>query len=90
MRNFIKTAAVLALLGNRPAMAQTVGETSAGSASPTVSSPLAHETRWLGGTPISHRQPRAGDVPPKNAGNLEQLSEEDVRIDRKLSICRGC
>ena len=90
MRNFIKTAALLALLGNRPAMAQTVGETSAGSASPTVSSPLAHETRWLGGVPIGHSRPRADAVPPKNAGNLEQLSEEDVRIDRKLSICRGC
>jgi hypothetical protein len=90
MRNFIKTAAVLALLGNRPATAQTVGETPAGSASPTVSSPLAHETRWLGGAPIGHRQPRVADVPAQNAGNLEQLSAEDVRIDRKLSICRGC
>lgn len=90
MRSFIKTAALLALLGNRPAMAQTVGKTSAGSASPTVSSPLAHETRWLGGVPIGHSRPRADAVPPKNAGNLERLSEEDVRIDRKLSICRGC
>jgi hypothetical protein len=90
MRNFIKTAAVLALLSNRLATAQTAGETSAGSASPTVSSPLAHETRWAGGAPIGHRQPRAGDVPPQNAGNLEQLSAEDERVDRKLSICRGC
>jgi hypothetical protein len=87
MRNLIKTAAVLALLGNRPAMAQTVGEPSAGPAAPTLSSPL--ETR-LSGAPIGHRQPRAGDVPPQTADNLEQLSAEDERIDRKLNICRGC
>jgi hypothetical protein len=90
MRNFIKMAAVLALLINRLAMAQTVGETSARAASPTVSSPLGHETRWAGGAPIGHRQPRAADVPSQNAGNLEQLSAEDERVDRKLSICRGC
>jgi hypothetical protein len=90
MRNLIKTAAVLALLSNRLAMAQTAGETSAGSAGQTVSSPLAQETRWVGGAPIGHRQPRVGDIPSQAAGNLEQLSAEDVRVDRKLSICRGC
>jgi len=90
MRNVIGTAAVLALLSNRLGIAQTVGEASAASASATVSSPLAQETPWGVGAPIGHRQPRASDVPSQSAGNFEQLSAEDARIDRKLNICRGC
>jgi hypothetical protein len=88
MRNLIKAAAVLALLSNRLATAQTIGEAPAGSASQTVASSQAHDGRWI--APIGHRQPRAADLPLQNASNLEQLSAEDAKVDRKLSICRGC
>jgi RNA 3'-terminal phosphate cyclase len=90
MRNLIKTAALLALLGSRVAIAQTVGRSSAGPASPTVASSLARETRLVGGAPIGHRQPHARNVPSENASDLEQPSAEDATVDRKLNICRGC
>jgi hypothetical protein len=90
MRNLIKTAALLALLGGRAAIAETVGRSSAGPASPPVALSLARETRLVGGAPIGHRQPHANDVPSEDAGGLEQLSAEDAAVDRKLNICRGC
>ena len=90
MRNLIKTIALLALLGSRAAIAQTVGRSSAGPASPIVASSLARDTRLVGGAPIGHRQPHARDVPSENLSGLEQLSAEDTAVDRKLNICRGC
>jgi hypothetical protein len=90
MRNLIKTAALLALLGSRVAIAQTIGRSSAGLASPTMASSLVRDTRSVVGAPIGHRQPHAGDLPSENAGVLEQLSAEDAAVDRKLNICRGC
>ena len=90
MRDLIKTAALLALLGSRIAMAQTMGKSPAGPAAPTVTLSLAQDPQSVGGAPIGHRQPHAADVPPEAADRLGQLSAEDTAVDRKLNICRGC
>ena len=92
MRNLIRTIVLLALLGNRATIAQTVGigTSSAGLASTTAPPSLMKTTRLVGGAPVGHRQPHARDVPSENAGDLEHISEEDAAIDRKLIICRGC
>ena len=91
MRNLIKTAALLALLGgSRVAMAQTLGKSSAAPAAPIMTSSLAQDPRSVGGAPIGQRQPHAADVASEAAGRLEQLSAEDASVDSKLNICRGC
>jgi hypothetical protein len=36
--------------------------------------------------PVGHRQPRAADVPNRDAA----VSPLDQEIDRRLQICRGC
>jgi hypothetical protein len=87
VRNLIKTLVLLTLLGDRGAMAQTVGRSSAG---PITASSLVRDTRLVGSAPIGHRQPHAADLPSRDAAVLEQLSAEDVAVDRKLYICRGC
>lgn len=90
-RNLINVAVLVALLGGRPAIAQSLGSagSSARSANATVALSETQSTR-LRGAPIGHRQPHARDVPLENAGDLEQIGEEDAAIDRKLQICRGC
>jgi RNA 3'-terminal phosphate cyclase len=90
MQNLIKTAVLLALLGSRIAIAQTLGKSPAGRAAPIVTSSLAQDPRSVGGASIGHRQPHAADVASEAAGRLEQLSAEDASVDRKLNICRGC
>jgi hypothetical protein len=92
MRNLIRMFALLALLGSRATIAQTIGSaaSSAGSASATVPSSLTQNTRSIGSAPIGHRQPHARDVPSESAGDLEHIGEEDAAVDRKLNICRGC
>ena len=92
MRNLIRTVVLLALLGNRATIAQTVGSVTSLDAplSTTAPSSLTKTTRLIGGAPIGHRQPHARDVPSENAGDLEHISAEDAAIDRKLTICRGC
>ena len=92
MRNLIRIIVLLAQLGNRAAIAQTVGSasSSAGLASTTAPPSLMQNTRSIGGAPVGHRQPHARDVPSENAGDLEHISEEDAAVDRKLIICRGC
>ena len=93
MRNVIKIVVILALLGSRGAIAQTVGtaRSSAGSLT-TATAPLSltQDTRLVGGAPVGHRQPHARDVPSQNPSDLERLTEEDAAVDRKLTICRGC
>jgi hypothetical protein len=81
---------LLVLLAYRATIAQTVGTSgsSAGLASPTVSSLLTQNTRLIG-APVGHRQPHARDVPSENASDLEHIGEEAAAIDRKLNICRG-
>jgi len=93
MRNLIKTIAVLALLGSRGAIAQTVGPVgpSVGSSTDaTAPFSLAQDTRLIGQAPVGHRQPRVRDVPSQSPSELERLTAEDAAIDRKLIICRGC
>ncbi len=92
MRNLIGIIVLLALLGNRATIAQTVGSatSSAGLASTAAPPSLMQNTRSIGRAPVGHRQPHARDVPSENAGDLEHISEEDAAIDRKLIICRGC
>jgi hypothetical protein len=92
MRNLIRIIVLLAQLGNRATIAQTVGSatSSAGLASTTAAPSLTQNTRSIGGAPVGHRQPHARDVPSGNASDLEHISEEDAAVDRKLIICRGC
>lgn len=93
MRNVIKIVAILALLGSRGAIAQTVGTARSPAGSPTtVTAPfsLTQDTRLIDGAPVGHRQPHVRDVPTQNPGDLERLTEEDAAVDRKLTICRGC
>jgi hypothetical protein len=92
MRNLIRTAAVLALLGDRPGIAQTVETARSSVAYPTGPAPLrlTQDTRPSGGAPVGHRQPQVRDVPSQNPSDLERLTEEDAAVDRKLTICRGC
>jgi hypothetical protein len=83
---------LLAQLGNRATIAQTVGSatSSAGLASMTAPPSLMQYTRSIGGAPVGHGQPHARDVPSENAGDLEHIGEEDAAVDRELKICRGC
>jgi hypothetical protein len=91
MRSLISMALLVALLGGRPTIAQTIGSTgsSAQSASANVPPSPTRDTRLIG-APIGHRQPHVRDVPSENAGDLEHIGEEDAAIDRMLHICRGC
>ena len=66
MRNVIKIVAILALLGSRGAIAQTVGTARSPAGSPTtVTAPfsLTQDTRLIDGAPVGHRQPHVRDVP---------------------------
>jgi hypothetical protein len=92
MRNFIKTVAVLALLGNRAGMAQTMETARSSVGYPTAPVPLrlTQNTRMSGDAPVGHHQPRARNVSSQNPSDLERLTEEDAAVDRKLIICRGC
>ena len=45
--------------------------------------------REAAGAPTGHRQPRAVDVPDKDA-SVSPVSPYDQDIDRHLQICRGC
>jgi hypothetical protein len=93
MRNMIKIVTILALLGSRGAIAQTVGPTrSSVVSSSTAAGPLSlpQHTRSIDEAPVGHRQPRARDVPLQSPTEIERLTPEDAAIDRKLVICRGC
>ena len=92
MRNLIRIIVLLALLGNRATIAQTVGSATSLDGPPSTTAPrsLMKTTRLIGGAPVGHRQPHARDVPSENAGDLERISKEDAANDRKLIICRGC
>jgi hypothetical protein len=91
-RNLINVSVLVALLGGRPAIAQSVESagSSARSANATVPLSLTQSTRLIGAPVLGHRQPHARDVPLENADDLDHIGEEDAAIDRKLQICRGC
>jgi hypothetical protein len=86
MRKLAMTVALLALMTNPAAIAQT--GTRNGAANP---SSLDKGGPWP--APVGHRQPRADQVPSENGlGNPNSAANrEDAELDRKLkSICRGC
>ena len=91
MRNVIKMVALLAFLGNREAIAQTVAVTRLPK---TVNAPLKltqdSGSTSVGVAPIGHRQPHLRDLPFAAVSGLERLSAEDSAVDQKLIICRGC
>jgi len=86
----IRIALLAASLGCRTAAAETTGvlATSTTSAHTSEVAALGKDARW--NTPIGHRQPRVRDVPSEDSSVLEQLSQEDRALDRRLIICRGC
>jgi hypothetical protein len=93
MRNMIKIVTILALLSSRGAIAQTTGPArSSAVSSSTATGPLslAQNARSIDEAPVGHRQPRTRDVPLQSPAEIERLTPEDVAIDRKLVICRGC
>jgi len=93
MRSVIKIVTILAFLGSRGAIAQTVGLAGSPAASSSTAaglSSLAQDAHMIGEAPIGYRQPRGRDVPSQNSSELERLTPEDAAVDRKLSICRGC
>ena len=92
MRNFIRTVAVLAFLGDRASIAQTLETARPSVGYSTARAPLrlTQDAQSNAGAPVGHRQPRARDVPSQSPGDLERLTEEDAAVDRKLIICRGC
>ena len=97
MRKMIKIVVILALLGGRGAIAQTVGtaRSSAGSVI-TATAPLSltQGARLVGEAPVGHRQPRADQVPSEK--NLmgdpnDPINRENAALDRMVKgICRGC
>jgi len=87
-KTWIGIILLAALLSGRVAVAQTVG--SAKSQAPSASVTVGSALRSVMPAPIGHRQPRTVDVPSENAGDMGRLDQEDVGVDRKLNICRGC
>jgi len=92
MRNVIKIVTILAFLGSRGAIAQTlVPARSSAEFSSTTAGPLSvAQDTLIHEAPVGHRQPRVSDVPPQSTTEIERLTPEDAAIDRKLGICRGC
>ena len=94
MRNVIKMVALLAFLGNREALAQTVGlarsPTESMTATATLKPTQDNRSMSVGLAPIGHRQPRVRDLPFEAVSERERLSAEDSAVDQKLIICRGC
>jgi hypothetical protein len=92
MKKLIIALAVLVVVGEASALAQSrnknnMGTNSMGSSSSDSSSRPSVQA------PVGHRQPRAGDVPDeKDLGGMnDSMSRDDVALDRKIkSICRGC
>jgi hypothetical protein len=40
--------------------------------------------------PIGHRQPNASNVPPSVLDAEQKRNAEDIELDKRLNICRGC
>ena len=89
MQNLIRSVALLAVLGSRVSIAQTIG-VARSPVGQTVSSLHAPDVQSIGRAPIGHRQPRASDVLSRNADDMARLSPEDTAVDRAIIICRGC
>jgi hypothetical protein len=95
MREMIGGVILVALFSGPAVTAETVGmaKPSPVAGSPRTSDSSSRRDRELilaWPAPIGHRQPHAKDLPSQNPNELEQISEEDRAVDRKLTICRGC
>ena len=89
MKKLIIALAVLVLVGEAGALAQSRTKNNVGS----MGSSSDSSSRTSVQAPVGHRQPRAGDVPDeKDVGGMnDSMSKDDVALDRKIkSICRGC
>jgi hypothetical protein len=81
-----------ALLSARVAAAQTVG-LAPSSSSPAGAADLAwlpHGMQLAGRAPVGHRQPRPSEIPLESVDDIERGMKENLEVDRKLIICRGC
>ena len=90
MRRLIGTTLLVALLGSRAAIAETVGLAKVPTASARLLDRTGPDLQLAGRAPIGHRQPQAKDVQAEDPGDIERISEADRSLDRKLVICRGC
>ena len=93
MSRLIVIIVLSVLLGGTASIAQIVEtpRSSAASSSWAISSPpMMPNTQLVGGAPVGHRQPHLRDVSSENPRDLEHISADDVAVDRKLVICRGC
>jgi hypothetical protein len=89
MKKLIIALAVLVVVGEASALAQSRNKNNVGSMGSSSDSSGRPSVQ----APVGHRQPRAGEVPDdKDLGGMnDSMSRDDVALDRKLkSICRGC
>ena len=92
MKKLIIALAVLVVVGEASALAQSRNKNNMGSNN-NMGSSSDSSSRPSVQAPVGHRQPRAGDVPDeKDLGGMnDSMSRDDVALDRKIkSICRGC
>ena len=87
MRKLIMTIALLALVDNSVAIAQT-----AGSRNPAAPPLMNSAQQALPEAPVGHRQPRADQVPSEKSlmDPNDPINRENAALDRTLNICRGC
>ncbi|MBV9565360.1 MAG: hypothetical protein JOY90_33640 [Bradyrhizobium sp.] len=92
MYRLTRNIVLAALLSGRVALAQTVGlaPSSPPSTGAADLSWLPHEMQLAGRAPVGHRQPRQSEIPMESADAVERANKENLAVDRKLIICRGC
>jgi hypothetical protein len=92
MHKLTRTIALILLFSGRAAAAHVIapGRLSISSVSVQIASSQPSSPGPAGRAPVGHRQPKMRDVLFENPSDLERRSEEDIKIDRKLMICRGC
>ena len=92
MYKLIRTIIPVLLLSGRAAAAHVIapGRLSISSVSVQIASSQPSGPGLAGRAPVGHRQPKIRDVLVENPSDLERRSEEDIKIDSKLIICRGC
>ena len=89
MRKLITTIALLALVDSSVAIAQV-----AGSRNPAAPRSTNSGQQLLpDAAPVSHRQPRADQVPSEKdlMDPKDPINQENAALDRMINgICRGC
>ena len=80
------------LLSSRAAAAHVIApeRLSVSSVSVQIASSQSSGPGLAGRAPVGHRQPKINDILFENLSDLDRRSEEDIKINRKLIICRGC